>query len=880
MTTSTRFRSYLNPTNTAVLRLALVSEGFTQRDDFDAAAETFFDLLDGASPFNDLQFKPGGLSVAVEFVGGGQGPTLDATPAQSYFGFSLNTATGVLSPPDSDHLPNRIFSTGAGDFDVCALLLPDQVNGRPISGVFYRSYDAGNLQPQIVLATTVDGGWPQLVLLALGEFLGLGPEDDGVNAATDDQALRAELKYPNVVVIPDLAQSPFVPDSNFKWWPELNATQRRGLRVFPSGTPQNRSGDLGEIALFEGAAGYSKGVYRSAADCIMRWPNMSSLAAASLKTQEVMFCPICERTIRRLVGRSESFAGDRNLHRQALTFDQVSGWQPGPTVYTGSQIPPQIEVQIIPNVSGEQWGFLAQFGPAQRGMIVKQLRYTGYPNALAGIHPDSAPDVMELVEFRDVAVRVNDGNADVIADFDYTEAFTSAAVPPPVLIVARNGSLANSPTPVLHGLKLTLYSTCGGRAEVRLELSLSLKATAADFDPGGAVFGARFYPQMALTWKANFGKTVHDMRGCIRMIFNNHEVETPGGAGQMMMGQGGDGMPAADPRSVANLFSDTNSSLNAQRRGVPKIPTKDIVQGFPGNAWAVVFDFFKPDINEETEFVGVYGPSSPQYGSEREGEWDAPDGNPAKKYTITKRPRQGLYDNIHMHWNMGPDPRNPNVVMVHAPGCGEACVHIHWRWGFLAGTGSLRNMATVFDALGPSGLGIGRSVLGSLIPNPPEMFRGWNKSEPFAEVGWPLIPPNQELEVAILHPDTVRSAAFNRVLDSNVPRKKLDGRRKAIWYTASIVGPTEGERQVIFEQGGDFAHTYHLDAGLLFVTKIWYRLQLGIPLDAPLSEVAKLLHTDYSARRWMKKPDGSVVEQVPHGDVPSKSTPRTTPEEM
>jgi hypothetical protein len=346
------------------------------------------------------------------------------------------------------------------------------------------------------------------------------------------------------------------------------------------------------------------------------------------------------------------------------------------------------------------------------------------------------------------------------------------------------------------------------------------------------------------------------------------------------------GMPmAADPRTVANLFADTNHLGKGDRR-IETFPTASATkEAFVGNRWGMVFDYFKPDLQVDTEFVGAYGPADPKATQARQGVWTSPDGDPARPFTIAKRPRQGAYDNLHMHWNMGPDPVNPSAIMVHAPGCGEACVHIHWRWGTLAGTGLLRNLALAGDAalgtLTSLPLPVAQAIQRYVIPNPPEMFRGWSEggvwsdSEPFEEVGAPLIPPNQHLEVAVTHPDTQRATPFGRVVPPNSAPKPLDPRRKAVWYTVSIANAAEGQRQVIFEQGGDFAHTYNLHCGMLLLIKAWYG---GI--NVPLPDLADMMHMDYATRRWLKKSDRVFVEQVPVGTAASTSIPTTTPENL
>jgi hypothetical protein len=193
------------------------------------------------------------------------------------------------------------------------------------------------------------------------------------------------------------------------------------------------------------------------------------------------------------------------------------------------------------------------------------------------------------------------------------------------------------------------------------------------------------------------------------------------------------------------------------RRSVPVLPL-----------WSWVFDYTKSNLSQTTQFVGVYSPGDADPAARTKGQmfrnmqyrWPPPGTtDDTNNYTaqFMKYPRQGDYDNLHLH----PVPADED--MVEAPFCADGCLHFHWRWGVLAGPGP--------DPYSFLGWGDGRRGRGG-----------------HTTLGAPLIPPNQHLDV-----EAVRGT------DPGV----FD-----FLYKVTVNAPAMDQRQVLFEQGVGFAFSY------------------------------------------------------------------------
>ncbi|MEO8153872.1 MAG: hypothetical protein ABI605_12435 [Rhizobacter sp.] len=195
--------------------------------------------------------------------------------------------------------------------------------------------------------------------------------------------------------------------------------------------------------------------------------------------------------------------------------------------------------------------------------------------------------------------------------------------------------------------------------------------------------------------------------------------------------------------------------------------------------WSWLFDYVQSNVTGTREFVGCYSTSTadaalaggkPNQVRDLLSEWP-PIADvmylPGLTYahgpftrTVRKLPRQGAFDNIHVHPDMGLDDQGRTIVA--APFCGDLCFHLHWRWGIVSLTGS--KAASNF-----MGWGNGRLDQGAHTVR-----------------GTPLIPPNQHLKVQL--------------------QKQTSS--TLIAYCVRADNPDYDAYQVFLEQGGGLAFNY------------------------------------------------------------------------
>ena len=146
---------------------------------------------------------------------------------------------------------------------------------------------------------------------------------------------------------------------------------------------------------------------------------------------------------------------------------------------------------------------------------------------------------------------------------------------------------------------------------------------------------------------------------------------------------------------------------------------------------------------------------------------------------IRKFPRQGEYDNFHLHCgvgNYGFSLDNPNgstkplfnAPRIMTPFCRMDCFHMHWRWSFLTQKAAKEEIDRVaFRGWGQNDFG------------------NWLKQEQAAA---PLIPPNHRLRVFLLNNTNESSfSTLNNLLESptivtSTALGEMDDKR-AIYFT-------------------------------------------------------------------------------------------------
>jgi hypothetical protein len=286
------------------------------------------------------------------------------------------------------------------------------------------------------------------------------------------------------------------------------------------------------------------------------------------------------------------------------------------------------------------------------------------------------------------------------------------------------------------------------------------------------------------------------------------------------------------------------------------------VAAFP--LWSFTFDYHKPDLRSETEFIGVHGIRSLKQdlarGSERSVDVTWPAGF---HWKVKKLPRQGMYDNVHVHGSMGDDPIAANTTyagpMVHAPGCAEACIHLHWRWGTLS---KIPIPGSNFDKSAVEGWA-------AVNANETDKTLYYIKDR----IGLPLVPPNQDIAIAITHPDCDRIDPWSAVVTTS---RALDPKRKVLWYTTDVSDPKASDWQIMLPMALSFAFAYHPSL-ISWANENFLETTLkGTPLEPHTTIVDKderkavLLHDLYSLSRWFTRFTSTTTAligpQLPPGD--------------
>jgi hypothetical protein len=244
----------------------------------------------------------------------------------------------------------------------------------------------------------------------------------------------------------------------------------------------------------------------------------------------------------------------------------------------------------------------------------------------------------------------------------------------------------------------------------------------------------------------------------------------------------------------------------------------DFLGKSPSPFWQNIFDYASYGLETEKEFIAVYGNNSDEldpsnfgkFKNERKDEnFNYPLSSSNTKLTLDKIDRQGYYDNLHLHGYLGHYLDNQKLV-VHAPICGYCCFHLHWRWSKLNYEISNSNLFK----------GSSNGTLDQFDIEE-ENYLGWSDYESQSDsknsfvkasgAGRVLIPPNQQLKIAVTHPNKSPIDEEYNVIGNTT--EKLDLERKCIWYSVNINnldknGKHSSSTKVVMEQGCGYAVDY------------------------------------------------------------------------
>jgi hypothetical protein len=182
-------------------------------------------------------------------------------------------------------------------------------------------------------------------------------------------------------------------------------------------------------------------------------------------------------------------------------------------------------------------------------------------------------------------------------------------------------------------------------------------------------------------------------------------------------------------------------------------------------------------------------------------------------------------------------------------------VHLHWRWGGVAGDSAPVGRAWQFRGWDKGGV---RST---------SRATGLYRASAHSLSGAPLLPPNQRLMFALCEPTATRHSA-DHVINPASPQP-LDALRKLYWYCTDVIQPHFEQRQVLFEHGIGWAYRYavpeesdavgNLEHGVFLDPLPW----TGVPTQ---QEMMEFFQEVYEVFRYRDAPHvGSCVDAVPQG---------------
>jgi hypothetical protein len=887
--------------------LLLLGDGYTPGS-FTAVATAAWAQICTTPPFN-LFTAPGSGRYAVGvWCDDAAGVTLTRTGSKLELSSAeltkLETWLGGQKVPsdsgpvsDADDVWPR-WATGG-----CAGSLIAIVKKGTAAAQLYGTIPDTDLPRPVVGVVETGANWTKVITRALGQlFAGLGDEFEleGSEFAAVPDAIWAPPH--NILFVTPSQQTDLAtkdprtvaPEIVERWGLPLGGTAPKvHAHVGTAANPPLASKPTGGIQLVEGAGYHRTRAYRADFDCLMR--RLPTMGTAGLEIQDTIeFCAVCRKLLTDAI-RGTPIVTPRpriQLGSQRIQYDDAT-WpaRETPALPYDKTLGPHPPAPA----GGPRWACRVEANQTV-GLRISGLKLSDRP----GDPFTAATDIMESIEFRDLAVRFG---TEAPTRLDPAQAFQNKTKPP-VLEIGRNPAT----TPIERiGVKLTLTWEMRGLV-IEGSLSLVMRGMRNDFDPGGAAEACKFFPQIALRWEKAPTKnrksatklpTVSEFRARLAMTANN---VIPGGIS---------GVPHElhhhlRGTHIATLIVDSNASDNDNRyefdfvdtpllafglrtagQPVPEfgfwdgewkagrklagvMPTlaepspgatarvahlRHAVPGLPH--WSWLFDYAVPKVAATKRFVGVYpGPPFLGSGDPQAGErsaavtWPAAadQKGTAKSFeaVIRKTARQGAYDSVHIAADMGTDADGRQITP--APFCADLCMHIHWRWGTVA-TGAARQPHAYL------GWGSGREDLGA------HSLRGA-----------PLTPPNQRVEVEV--------------------EPLSAGARTAVSYEATIYAPRQGERQVVLEQGIGLAFTYNglrpNEIALLVGGLERSRDPGGLEKDlktkkstAPVAydtQVRTLFHTGvYPAIAWYSDDTDEVnkktVGQIPAGTAAPKSTP-------
>lgn len=327
---------YNSNRNKILVNLSIISEGYPNKKLFYNDCFKLHKKILNHSPFNIL-IDASFIDTCLFYIPSEHhGPYLDAFSNNLKLNFdtilnveshlltlNLDKLNIVITDIESQAINS---SKGASIKDGIVVVLTPSISTNSLGGSFENVRQSNDAS--IIVATTTDGYWEQVVIRAIGNYLGLGDEFEleGYDFLEPDpeygffiDELKPNLIYdPTILSSIDLANTKWqslIP-SNFKnQEQEINRHENHPHLADETYSPYSYS--KSDNVLWEGGGGYRTKVYRYAHDCLMR--RRIGYKNLPIKTNKVPLCHICESYIRQWI-----LQGARTMSGERMYFNGAS----------------------------------------------------------------------------------------------------------------------------------------------------------------------------------------------------------------------------------------------------------------------------------------------------------------------------------------------------------------------------------------------------------------------------------------------------------------------------------------------------------------------------------------------------------------------------
>jgi hypothetical protein len=582
--------------------------------------------------------------------------------------------------------------------------------------------------PFIAVNVVPGGDWPLVLARAIAQNLaGLGDEYEleGDGFAQPPEGVVNPLA-PNVLAISDTqrqaliagnAATATVPQVFTAWSiPQSTAADFIGhtaasANPIPAWNGVTQSYGLGDFHLVEGGAGFRTHVLRCDKDCLMRRipaqisdtlePAGTSPPALPIQSTMRIFCKACEARLRSVITNRIGVTLEPRVEidTQRRLFDTIA-WQDSTELPTASTA-----LVSTAKSKGPLWSCAADFSGGSFRFTSINLSNVDYWASLSPPQQHVA-HVLQSVAFEGLELKFQDGTVKALA---LADALTSTTLPPKFAVSRQGDARGRYQLGACLSLSWLVTHSAKHTCIAEAKLSLVLASMNNDLDPPGIMVGCRIYPQIAmrahsLTPGTNTVKSLH---GTVTLVANNAD---PSSFTQPLSG-------ILNGRLTTSLFCESNrASVDGRKRSALRTAMLPGTESLlPAPYWSLLYDYVNLDTSGTVKFTAVNARSDGASGTtarEKTKTW--PQGK-ATTETVHKLPRQGAYDSLCIHPDLGTDANGRQIVA--APICADFGLHMHWRRG-VSWTGG---------------------------PAPRNIFRGWGAGRlaqgAHSALGAPAIPP-------------------------------------------------------------------------------------------------------------------------------------------